>query len=103
MARKSGEEWVVGSMTGSQRRRLEIPLAFLDENRQYVAHIYSDAGPDDKSRTHVQIDRYLIDSVVVLNAEMPPSGGQAIRIHPATANDLRTYSKYQNAKIKEQN
>ncbi len=59
-----------------------------------MAHIYSDAGPDDKTRTHVQINRYLVDSSVLLNADMPPSGGQAIRIVPATAEDIRTFSKY---------
>ena len=94
MARKNSQEWCVASMNGSELRRLEIPLTFLDENKQYVAHVYSDAGPDDGSRTHVQIDRYLVDSAVILNAEIPPSGGQAIRLHPATANDLKTYSKY---------
>jgi len=94
MARKSGEEWYVASMNGSQRRRLEIPLTFLDEKRPYVAHVYSDAGPEDQSRTHVQIDRYLVDSAAILIAEMPPSGGQAIRLHPATPNDLKTYSIY---------
>jgi alpha-glucosidase len=103
IARKSDKEWYVGSMNGSQRRNLEIALTFLDKNRQYAAHIYSDAGPDDKTRTHVQIHRYLVDSHVVLNAEMPPNGGQAVRIHPTTANDLKTYHKYQNAKIKRQN
>ena len=94
MARKSGKEWYVGSMNGSKHLRLEVPLVFLDENRPYVAHVYSDAGPDDESRTHVQINRYLVDSSVVLNAEMPPSGGQAIRLHPAAANDLRKYPRF---------
>jgi alpha-glucosidase len=100
IARKTGDEWYVGSMNGSQPRRLEIPLTFLNENKPYVAHIYSDAGPGDETRTHVQIKRYLVDSSVILNADMPPSGGQAIRLHPATANDLKIYHEYQNAKIK---
>jgi len=31
---------------------------------------------------------------VSLDADMPPSGGQAIRIVPATAEDVGTYSEY---------
>jgi len=94
IARKSGDEWYVGSMNGLKRRKLKIPLTFLEKDKQYVAHIYSDAGPDDNSRAHVQINRYLVDSSVFLNIDMSPSGGQAIRIVPANAEDIRTYSEY---------
>ncbi len=91
IARKSGKEWYVGSMNGLSHRKLKIPLTFLENDKQYVAHIYSDAGPDDNSRTHVQINRHVVDSSVFLNIDMPPSGGQAIRIIPATAKDVRTF------------
>ena len=94
IARKSGKEWYVGSMNGLSHRKLKIPLTFLENDKQYVAHIYSDAGPDDNSRTHVQINCHLVDSSVLLNADMLPSGGQAIRIVPATAEDIRTFSEY---------
>ena len=94
IARKSGDEWYVGSMNGLNHLKLKIPLDFLEKDKQYLAHIYSDAGPDDGTRTHVQINRYLVDSSVLLNADMPPSGGQAIRIVPATAEDIRTFSEY---------
>ena len=94
IARKSGKEWYVGSMNGLNRRKLKIPLTFLENDKQYVAHIYSDAGPDDNSRTHVQINCHLVDSSVLLNADMLPSGGQAIRVVPATAEDIRTFSEY---------
>jgi len=94
IARRSGDEWYVGSMNGIKRRKLKIPLTFLEKDKQFVAHIYSDAGPGDETRTHVQINRYIVDSSVLLNADMPPSGGQAMRIVPATAEDVRTYSEY---------
>ena len=90
IARKSGDEWYVGSMNGLKRRDLQIPLTFLEKDKQFVAHIYSDTGPDDMTRTYVQINRYIVDSSVMLNADMPPSGGQAIRIVPATTEDVRT-------------
>ena len=66
----------------------------MEKDKQFVAHIYSDADPGDGTRTHVQINRYIVDSSVLLNADMPPSGGQAIRIVPATAEDIRTFSEY---------
>jgi len=94
MARRSGDEWYVGSMNGASQRNVEIPLTFLEKNKQYVANIYSDGGPEVKTRTKVKIDRYLVDSSVVLKAEMLPSGGQAMRIVPATGKDIETISKY---------
>jgi alpha-glucosidase len=94
VVRKSDDQWFVVSMNGLSRRKLNIPLAFLTDDRQYVAHAYSDAGPQDGSRTSVQIDRYLVDSSVTLQASMPPSGGQAIRIVPASKSDVDTYPDY---------
>jgi len=94
IARKRGDEWYVGSMNGINRRKLKIPLTFLEKGKQYLAHIYSDTGPDDGTRPHVQINRYIVDFSVLLNADMPPSGGQAIRIVPATTEDIRTFSEY---------
>jgi alpha-glucosidase len=94
MARRSGEEWFVGSMNGMQACKLEIPLAFLDADRPYVAHIYSDAPPDDGTRTHVAIRRCLVDRDTTLTAEMPPSGGQAVRLVPATRRDREQYREY---------
>jgi alpha-glucosidase len=88
IARRSGRQWFLGMMNGSQHRSLRIPLTFLEEDKQYVAHIYSDADPGDKTRTHVQISRHIVDSSIVLNAEMPPSGGQAVRLVPAAPDDL---------------
>ncbi len=94
IARRSGDEWYVGSMNGLNHLKLKIPLTFLEKDKQFVAYIYSDADPGDGTRTHVQINRYIVDSSVLLNADMPPSGGQAIRVVPATAEDIRTFSEY---------
>jgi alpha-glucosidase len=95
IARRSASEWYLGSMNGLNHRELKIPLSFLEKDKQYVAHIYSDAGPGGKTRTHVRIKRYIVDSSVVLKTEMPPSGGQAVRIVPAKVDDIRMFSKYQ--------
>ena len=85
IARRSGDDWYVGTMNGLDHRKLDIPLTFLEKDKQYVAHIYSDADANDNTRTRVRIERRLVDPSVTLAADMPPSGGQAIRIVPATA------------------
>ena len=93
LARRSGESWFIGCMNGDAPRTLDVPLVFLDKGRPYVAHIYSD-DPTTSTRTHVKISRWLADSSTILRAELPALGGQAIRIHPATADDVRAHRKY---------
>ncbi|MCP4263672.1 MAG: glycoside hydrolase family 97 protein [Planctomycetes bacterium] len=93
IARRSGENWFIGCMNANERRSFDISLNFLDRDRRYIAHIYSD-DPAVSTRTHVKISRYIVNSSSIINAELPAKGGQAIRIVPATAEDIRTYSKY---------
>jgi alpha-glucosidase len=80
-------------MNGAAPRTLDVPLDFLDKARQYVAHVYSD-DPDVSTRTHVKITHGLVDSAAALKVELPSRGGQAIRIHPATTDDVKAYRKY---------
>ena len=93
LARRSGESWFIGCMNGDTPHTLDVPLNFLDKNRSYVAHIYAD-DPAIETRTRVRTSRWIVDSSSVLKVELSPRGGQAIRIHPATADDLKTYHKY---------
>jgi alpha-glucosidase len=93
LARRSGESWFIGAMNGNDPQTLDIPLDFLDKDRRYIAHIYTD-DPAGSTRTGVKISRRIVDSSSFLKAELRPRGGQAIRIIPATAKDIRTYSKY---------
>jgi alpha-glucosidase len=94
LARRSGVNWFIGCMNGHDPHTFDVPLDFLDEDRLYIAHIYAD-DHTIPTRTHVRISRYIVDSSSILNAEIPPRGGQAIRIVPATPDDLKRYSKYQ--------
>ena len=94
IARRSGENWFIGCMNGNDPQTLDISLDFLDKDRRYIAHIYSD-DPAVATRTHVKISRRTVDSSSVLKVELPPRAGQAIRIHPATAENVKTYPKHQ--------
>lgn len=93
-ARRSGGDWFVGTITGDDARRLDVPLAFLDAGKKYVAHIYEDAEPDGRSRTNVRISRAVVDRSTIIRADLRPSGGQAIRLVPATAGDLAALKPY---------
>lgn len=86
IARRSGDDWFVGCMNSGKPRTLDVPLSFLDRGREYVAHIYSDDATV-KTRTHVKIERFLVNADTVLRAILSAKGGQAIRIVPATAKD----------------
>jgi alpha-glucosidase len=96
LARQSGESWFIGCMNADDPHTFDVPLDFLDKDRLYVAHIYSD-NPAVPTRTHVKIVRCIVDSSSILNVKVAPHGGQAMRIVPATMDDLNTYPKYQDS------
>lgn len=81
VARRSGDQWFIGSITNNEPRSLKIPLDFLHADQNYTAEIYKD-DPSAATRTKVGIDRISVNRSQVLEAELLPSGGQAIRIHP---------------------
>ncbi|MBN2128923.1 MAG: glycoside hydrolase family 97 catalytic domain-containing protein [Sedimentisphaerales bacterium] len=83
IARRSGGEWFIGTMNGMETRTLNIPLTFLDRDRDYTAHVYSDGDLNDNTRTHVKCERRRVSRNTILTAEMPPSGGHAVRMVPA--------------------
>jgi alpha-glucosidase len=93
LARRSGESWFIGCMNADDRHSFDIPLNFLEKERRYIAHIYSD-DPAVSTRTHVKISRYIVNSSSIIKAELPARCGQAIRIVPATTEDIRKYSRY---------
>ncbi len=82
IARRSGEEWYVGTITGNEGRTLQLPLDFLDPDRKYTATVYAD-DPKVKTRTQVGIKSVAVNSRTVLDVPLLPSGGQAVRIVPA--------------------
>jgi len=77
MARRSGDDWFVGTMTNNDGRKLSIPLHFLPEGKTFIAHIYDD-DPKVKTRTKVGIKTVKVTNKSVIEANLQPSGGQAI-------------------------
>ncbi len=82
LARRSGNDWYVGSLTNWEERNLKVPLDFLGEGK-YVTEIYSDASDAATHPTHTLITSRPVDRTTILDIHMVSGGGNAIWIHPA--------------------
>jgi len=82
IARRNGENWLVACMNSGEPRTFDVPLNFLPAGRKYVAHIYSD-DPSVPTRTHVKIERFIVDAGTVLKMAVGAQGGEAVRLVPA--------------------
>ncbi|HEV2134408.1 MAG TPA: glycoside hydrolase family 97 protein [Terracidiphilus sp.] len=81
LARRSGNDWYVGSITNWSPRNIEVPLSFLGDGK-YEAEIYADAPDAGEEATHVAISHEAVDRTTVLHVHMASGGGNAIWIHP---------------------
>jgi len=82
MARRSGRNWYLGSMTGWTPRRIVIPLKFLPPGA-FTANIYSDASDADQNPKDVTIETRSVDNTQDLQFDLAPGGGLAIEFQPA--------------------
>ncbi|WP_158749241.1 glycoside hydrolase family 97 protein [Acidobacterium sp. S8] len=81
IARQSGDEWYLGSMTNWTPRTLEIPLNFLGKG-SYTAQIYEDAADADKNPKDVTIRKQSVRGTGTLTLHLAAGGGCAIRFIP---------------------
>jgi len=81
VARRSGKDWYVGSITNWDARDVKVPLNFLGEGK-YTAEIYADAPDAATDATHTQFTTQVVDKSTVLDVRMASGGGNAIWIHP---------------------
>jgi alpha-glucosidase len=82
VARRSGKDWFVGSLTNWEQRDVKVPLDFLGDGK-YMAEIYADAPDAAEEATHSTFSTQAVDRNTVLDAHMVSGGGNAIWIHPA--------------------
>jgi alpha-glucosidase len=80
IARRSGKDWYVGSITNYDARTVKVPLDFLGEGK-YVAEIYADAADAGTNATHTEFSKEPVDRTTVLQVTMASGGGNAIWIH----------------------
>ena len=81
-ARRTGNEWYVGTISANEKRTIKLPLDFLDKGKKYEATLYSDHSDDDADRLKVRIVRNTVDADTVLDLNLAPNGGAALRIVP---------------------
>jgi alpha-glucosidase len=79
IARKSGRDWFVGSITNNEARILDLDLDFLDPNKKFRARLYQD---DEKvnTKTKVSIKDLVVKKGSKIKLNLKASGGVAIWI-----------------------
>lgn len=82
MARRSGDEWFIGTITNNAARTVKLSFSFLPPNKKYIAKIYSD-DPAAATETKVGITEKEVDASTIIDVKLLPSGGQAIWIKPS--------------------
>ena len=78
-ARRSGDEWYIGTMTDEEGRPLSIPLDFLGEG-SFEATIWKDAADADVNPTRLEKEVIAVDQDAVLEVVMSPGGGHVVHI-----------------------
>ncbi|MDE3202521.1 MAG: glycoside hydrolase family 97 protein [Acidobacteriota bacterium] len=81
VARRSGTEWDLGSITDWTPRTLEVPLKFLGPG-SYTAEIYADGPNADTDPKEVIISKQTVTADSVLTLKLAPGGGAAVRMTP---------------------
>lgn len=82
VARRHGDEWFVGNMTGNEGRKLSVSLDFLESGKTYIAEIYTDGDASIPTRTKVKCETKKVTSKDKLSFVLKNSGGSAIKIVP---------------------
>lgn len=93
---KNTDNWFLGSITDENSRKMNVPLNFLDPARKYIATIYADA-PDahwDRNPQAYVISKFEVSHKTILKLALAESGGCAVSIIPATAEELKGVKKY---------
>ncbi len=77
IARRNGNDWFLGSLTGENQHFLQLDLSFLDADINYEATIYS-YDSDSKIPTKVGINKKEVDKNSTLDFEIKANSGLAI-------------------------
>mgnify|MGYP003948797739 CR=1 FL=1 len=80
IARKSGDNWYVGTLT-DKPISFSLPLDFLSKGKRYQATVYAD-DPSLPGPTKIAIKQMNVDASTVLNIQLMEKNGEAIIIRP---------------------
>ena len=79
IARRSGNDWYVGSINNWSARDVSLPLSFLGDGN-YTADVYADAADAATEPKHLEISHKAVRKSDTLTFHLAPGGGVAIRI-----------------------
>lgn len=77
IARRSGSDWFLGSLTAGDKKPVQIDFNFLQKGEEYNATIYS-FDPDSESSTKVKTEQLNVSSDKTLTFEIAANSGLAI-------------------------
>jgi alpha-glucosidase len=93
IARRKGNEWFVGAMTGDTPYNEEINLEFLNPGETYLANIYTDDATVETA-TKVRCTYLTVNNGQTMKFNIPATGGVAIRFVPISKSEAKRYKKY---------
>jgi alpha-glucosidase len=79
IARRSGNNWFLGSLTGNEPGTCNIGFNFLDASADYSATVYS-FDPESESSTKVKIEQMQVNSTVSISFDISANSGLAFQI-----------------------
>jgi alpha-glucosidase len=81
LARRSGKDWYIGSLSNWEDHSVNLSLSFLGPGN-FVAEMYADGADAAEAPTHTAITRQPVTKDSVLQISMASGGGNAVWIHP---------------------
>lgn len=79
IARKSHDDWFIGTINGNMVKEVSIPLSFLDSDKTYLASVYFD-DPSVNTETHVGIERFEVNNKSVIKRKVLANNGMTVHI-----------------------
>ncbi len=79
IARRSNNDWYVGTITDHEPRQLSIPLNFLSDGN-YTAEIYTDANDVNVDANHLNKQTRTVTNKDVININVAGGGGEVMRL-----------------------
>jgi alpha-glucosidase len=83
VARRSGESWFVGGMSGASAESVDLALSFLPRGRAYTARVWRDGESDGKWRP-ARLETRRVGAADRLTLTMQPAGGFVAILDPAS-------------------